>query len=88
MCVVVLQPGDVLIGIKRGQRGYYQMYDGMVKGEAARSLRPFQQGSQRHAAAARSHVLWQHERLELPRRKNLVQAARQGQALFEEEVRP
>ena len=35
MCVVVLQPGDVLIGIKRGQRGYYQMYDGMVKGEAA-----------------------------------------------------
>lgn len=36
MCVAVLQPGDVLIGIKRGQRGYYQMYDGMVKGEAAK----------------------------------------------------
>jgi hypothetical protein len=36
MCVAVLQPDDVLIGIKRGVRGYFQMYDGMVKGEPAR----------------------------------------------------
>jgi hypothetical protein len=36
MCVAILQPGDVLIGIKRGQRGYFQMYDGMVKGNAAK----------------------------------------------------
>jgi hypothetical protein len=36
MCVAVLQPDDVLIGIKRGVRGYFQMYDGAVKGEAAR----------------------------------------------------
>ncbi len=36
MCVAVLQPGTVLIGIKRGQRGYFQMYDGMVKGNAAK----------------------------------------------------
>jgi hypothetical protein len=38
MCVAVLQPQDVLIGIKRGQRGYYQMYDGTIKGEAARAV--------------------------------------------------
>ena len=38
MCVAVLEPGDVLIGIKRGQRGYFQMYDGMVKGEAAKTV--------------------------------------------------
>jgi hypothetical protein len=36
MCVAVLQPQGVLIGIKRGQRGYFQMYDDMVKGEAAK----------------------------------------------------
>jgi hypothetical protein len=36
MCVAVLQPEDVLIGIKRGISGYYQMYDGMVKGQGAR----------------------------------------------------
>ena len=36
MCVAVLQPENVLIGIKHGQRGYFQMYDGMVKGEAAK----------------------------------------------------
>jgi len=36
ICVAVLQPEDALIGIKRSQRGYYQMYDGMVKGEAAK----------------------------------------------------
>jgi len=36
MCVAILQPENVLIGIKRGQRGYFQMYDGMVKGEAAK----------------------------------------------------
>ena len=36
MCVAVLEPETVLIGIKRGQRGYFQMYDGMVKGEAAK----------------------------------------------------
>ena len=36
MCVALLQPEDVLIGIKRGQRGYFQMYDGMVKDDAAR----------------------------------------------------
>ncbi len=36
MCVAVLQPQDVLIGIKRGERGYYQMYDGTITGEAAR----------------------------------------------------
>ena len=38
MCVAVLEPGDVLIGIKRGQRGYFQMYDGMVTGEAAKTV--------------------------------------------------
>jgi hypothetical protein len=36
MCVAILEPETVLIGIKRGQRGYFQMYDGMVKGEAAK----------------------------------------------------
>ena len=36
MCVAILQPENVLIGIKRGHRGYFQMYDGMVKGDAAR----------------------------------------------------
>lgn len=38
MCVAILQPDDVLIGIKRDQSGYYQMYDGMVKGEAAKTV--------------------------------------------------
>jgi hypothetical protein len=38
MCVAVLNPDDVLIGIKRGVRGYFQMYDGMVKGEAAKTV--------------------------------------------------
>jgi hypothetical protein len=38
MCVAVLQPEDVLIGIKRGERGYFQMYDGMVRGNAARMV--------------------------------------------------
>ncbi len=38
MCVAVLQPGDVLIGIRREQRGYFQMYDGTVTGEAARRV--------------------------------------------------
>ena len=36
MCVAILEPEDVLIGIKRGHRGYFQMYDGLVKGEAAK----------------------------------------------------
>jgi hypothetical protein len=36
MCVALLQPGDVLIGIKRGVGGYYQMYDGMVTGQGAK----------------------------------------------------
>lgn len=36
MCVAILQPQGVLIGIKRGQRGYFQMYDGMVKSDAAK----------------------------------------------------
>jgi hypothetical protein len=36
MCVAILQPEDVLIGIKRGERGYFQTYDGMVKGESAK----------------------------------------------------
>jgi len=36
MCVAVLQPQDVLIGIRRGERGYYQMYDGTITGAAAR----------------------------------------------------
>jgi hypothetical protein len=36
MCVAILQPENVMIGIKREQRGYFQMYDGMVKGEAAK----------------------------------------------------
>jgi hypothetical protein len=36
MCVAVLNPGEVLIGIKRGILGYFQMYDGMVQGEAAK----------------------------------------------------
>lgn len=36
MCVAVLQPEAVLIGIRRDQRGYYQMYDGTIKGHAAR----------------------------------------------------
>jgi len=36
MCVAILEPETVLIGIKRGQRGYFQMYDGMVKGESAK----------------------------------------------------
>ena len=38
MCVAILEPETVLIGIKRGQRGYFQMYDGMVTGEAAKTL--------------------------------------------------
>ena len=38
MCVAVLEPETVLIGIKRGHRGYFQMYDGMVKGEAAKTV--------------------------------------------------
>jgi hypothetical protein len=36
MCVAILPPGDVLIGIKRGVSGYYQMYDGMVTGKGAK----------------------------------------------------
>jgi hypothetical protein len=36
LCVAVLQPEDVLIGIRRDQRGYYQMYDGTITGKAAR----------------------------------------------------
>jgi hypothetical protein len=36
MCVAVLNPGEVLIGIKRGIAGYFQMYDGMIKGESAK----------------------------------------------------
>ena len=36
MCVAVLKPGENLIGIKRGITGYFQMYDGMVQGEAAK----------------------------------------------------
>lgn len=36
MCVAVLLPQDVLIGIRRDERGYYQMYDGTIAGEAAR----------------------------------------------------
>jgi hypothetical protein len=36
MCVAILQPENVMIGIKRGQRGYFQMYDDMVKGETAK----------------------------------------------------
>ena len=36
MCVAVLQPQDVLIGIRRDERGYYQMYDGTITGAAAR----------------------------------------------------
>jgi hypothetical protein len=36
MCVAVLQPQDVLIGIRRDERGYYQMYDGTITGGAAR----------------------------------------------------
>ena len=38
MFVAVLEPGDVLIGIKRGQRGYFQMYDGMITGDAAKTV--------------------------------------------------
>ena len=38
MCVAILEPETVLIGIKRGQRGYFQMYDGMVRGNAARMV--------------------------------------------------
>jgi hypothetical protein len=37
MCVAVLEPGTVLIGIRRGESGYYQMYDGMVTGPAAKA---------------------------------------------------
>jgi hypothetical protein len=37
MCVAVLQPDNVLIGIKRGQRGYFQIHGGFVKGDAARA---------------------------------------------------
>jgi hypothetical protein len=37
MCVAVLQPDDVLIGIKHGQSGYFQMYGGVLKGDAARA---------------------------------------------------
>jgi hypothetical protein len=36
ICVAVLRPDDKLIGIKRGERGYFEMYDGMVAGHAAR----------------------------------------------------
>jgi hypothetical protein len=36
MCVAVLQPQEVLIGIRRDERGYYQMYDGTITGDAAR----------------------------------------------------
>ena len=36
MCVAILQPENILIGIKLGERGYFQMYDGMVKGEPAK----------------------------------------------------
>jgi hypothetical protein len=36
MCAAVLQPEAVLIGIRRGQCGYYQMYDGEITGHAAR----------------------------------------------------
>ena len=36
MCVAVLPPENVLIGIRRGVSGYYQMYDGLVIGQAAR----------------------------------------------------
>ena len=36
MCVAILQPENVLIGIKRGLRGYFQMYDGTVRGASAR----------------------------------------------------
>ena len=36
MCVALLQPENVLIGIKRHQRGYFQMYDGTINGRAAR----------------------------------------------------
>jgi hypothetical protein len=36
MCVAILQPEGVMIGIKRGQSGYFQMYDGMVRGEPAK----------------------------------------------------
>jgi len=36
MCVAILQPEGVLIGIQRGQRGYFQMYDGLVNGDAAK----------------------------------------------------
>ena len=39
MCVAVLKPGDILIGIKRGESGYFQMYDGLVKGEEANPCR-------------------------------------------------
>ena len=38
MCVAVLEPETVLIGIKRGQRGYFQMYDGMITGDAAKTV--------------------------------------------------
>jgi hypothetical protein len=37
MCVAVLEPGTILIGIRRGESGYYQMYDGMVTGPAAKA---------------------------------------------------
>jgi hypothetical protein len=36
MCVAVLEPGTVLIGIKRGQRCYFQMYDGTLRGVSAK----------------------------------------------------
>lgn len=36
MCVAVLEPETVLIGIKGGQRGYFQMYDGTVRGVSAK----------------------------------------------------
>jgi hypothetical protein len=36
MCVALLLPGEELIGIKRGEPGYFRMYDGMITGETAK----------------------------------------------------
>ena len=36
MCVAVLEPESVLIGIRCGQRGYFKMYDGTVRGVPAK----------------------------------------------------
>ncbi len=38
MCVALLQPDEELIGIRRGESGYYRMYDGTLKGRAARPI--------------------------------------------------